>query len=122
MTRAPVDHSRGADLLEQRRNIVILGRGHWASSGMMYVLLYPPFKDTLNQYLKEFPEAYSRAFASPPGVVGCSRLPQHGDVQPARPLALPFFPILLGARASGDREPQDPRPAAGKPCARWQLV
>lgn len=109
-------------LAEQRRNVLIWGFS-MGLLGLMYVALYPSFKDTLNQALKNFPEAYLKAFGISTGVSGAAAFLNMEMFNLLAPLALPFFTILTGARAvAGTEERKTLDLLLSNPVPRWQLV
>ncbi len=109
-------------LVEQRRNIVVWGVA-MGLLGMMYVMLYPAFKDTLNQYLKDFPEQYLKAFGISAGISDAAGFLNMEMFNLLAPLALPFFAILVGARAvAGSEERKTLDMLLSNPVPRWQLV
>lgn len=109
-------------LSEQRRNVLIWGVA-MGLLGLMYVALYPSFKDTLNQYLKDLPEAYLKVFGITPGVSGAAAFLNMEMFNLLAPLALPFFTILMGARAvAGTEERKTLDLLLGNPVPRWQVV
>lgn len=109
-------------LAEQRRNVLIWGVA-MGLLGLMYVALYPSFKDTLNQALKDFPEAYLKAFGISAGISGAAAFLNMEMFNLLAPLALPFFTILMGARAvAGTEERKTLDLLLSNPVPRWQLV
>lgn len=109
-------------LTEQRRNVLIWGV-LMGLLGLMYVALYPSFKDTLSQYLKDFPEAYLKIFGITAGISGAPAFLNMELFNLFAPVALPFFTILMGARAvAGTEERKTLDLLLGNPVARWQLV
>jgi ABC-2 type transport system permease protein len=109
-------------LAEQRRNILIWGVS-MGLLGLMYVALYPSFKDTLSQYLKDFPEAYLKVFGITAGISDAAAFLNLEMFNLLAPLALPFFTILMGARAvAGTEERKALDLLLSNPVPRWQLV
>lgn len=109
-------------LAEQRRNVLIWGLS-MGLLGLMYVALYPSFKDTLNEALKDFPEAYLKVFGISTGISGAAAFLNMEMFNLLAPLALPFFTILMGARAvAGTEERKTLDLLLSNPVPRWQLV
>lgn len=109
-------------LAEQRRNVLIWGVA-LGLLGFMYVALYPSFKDTLNEALKDFPEAYLKIFGINTGISGAAGFLNMEMFNLLSPLALPFFAILMGARAvAGAEERKALDLLLSNPVPRWQLV
>jgi Putative exporter of polyketide antibiotics len=109
-------------LAEQRRNVLIWGV-FMGLLGLMYVALYPSFKDTLNEALKDFPEAYLKMLGISAGISGAAGFLNMEMFNLLAPLALPFFTILMGARAvAGTEERKTLDLLLSNPVPRWQLV
>ena len=109
-------------LTEQKRNVLIWGVA-MGLLGLMYVALYPSFKDTLNEALKDFPEAYLKMLGISTGVSDAAGFLNMEMFNLLAPLALPFFTILLGARAvAGTEERKALDLLLSNPVPRWQLV
>jgi len=109
-------------LAEQRRNVAVWGVA-MGLLGLMYVALYPSFKDTLNEALKDFPETYLKMFGISAGISGAAGFLNMEMFNLLAPLALPFFTILIGSRAvAGMEERKSLDLLLSNPVPRWQLI
>ena len=109
-------------LAEQRRSVLIWGIS-MGLLGLMYVALYPSFKDTLNEALKDFPEAYLKMLGVNANISGAAAFLNMEMFNLLAPLALPFFTILMGARAvAGTEERKALDLLLSNPVPRWQLI
>jgi len=114
----------GRSLREQARGILVWG----VSLGLLnllYVALYPGFKESLGKYLETMPAQYLQFLGI--NVAGGQfslasflNMEMFGIIAP---LAIPFFVILLGARAvAGAEERTQLDLLLSNPVPRWQII
>jgi ABC-2 type transport system permease protein len=113
----------GRGLWEQRRPIAIWGVALGLTS-LFYVLLYPSFRDSLTTYLQNMPATYLKFLGIQPGEsfdIGSWMSIEMFNM--VLPLSLPFFGMLIGARAvAGAEERQELDVILSNPIPRWLHV
>jgi ABC-2 type transport system permease protein len=113
----------GRGLWEQRRPIAIWGVALGLTS-LFYVLLYPSFRDSLTTYLQNMPATYLKFLGIQPGEsfdIGSWMSIEMFNL--VLPLSLPFFGMLIGARAvAGAEERQELDVILSNPIPRWLHV
>ena len=107
-------------LWEQRRAMVVWGLALGLTS-LFYVVLYPSFRDSLNTYLQNMPATYLKFLGIQPGEsfdIGSWMSVEMFNL--VLPLSLPFFAMLIGARAvAGAEERQELDVILSNPVPRW---
>ena len=110
-------------LWEQRRSILVWGLSLGLTS-LFYVVLYPSFRDSLNTYLQNMPATYLKFLGIRPGEafdIGSWMSVEMFNL--VLPLSLPFFAMLIGARAvAGAEERQELDLILSNPVPRWLHV
>jgi ABC-2 type transport system permease protein len=128
LSRLPSPASRYWTLLvhtlrEQWRSILIWGVSLGLLS-VLYVALYPGFKESLGAYLETMPESYLQFLGIEVGAeMSLKSFLNMEMFAVIAPLALPFFAILIGARTvAGAEDRLQLDMLLGNPIPRWQLI
>lgn len=128
LSRLPSAASRFWTLLlhtvrEQARSLLVWGVSLGLLS-VLYVALFPGFEESLGQYLETMPESYLQFLGIEVGAqMDLKSFLNMEMFNVIAPLAVPFFAILVGARAvAGAEDRLQLDLLLGNPVPRWQLI
>jgi ABC-2 type transport system permease protein len=104
------------------KSLLIWGLGLGAM-GALYVGLFPSMSGLMEDFAKDAPESLKRWLGDLDGPMTAGQWMNMEFFSMLVPLALPFLPILMGARTiAGDEERKNLDLLLANPLKRWQLV